>query len=237
MTMQVDNEAQAREWLLGELDLDAKAMDRLSLLVELLLDENGRQNLIAQGTIASVWRRHVVDSAQLLRIVPRGTMPAGAWLDLGTGAGFPGLAIAVIEPSRPITLVDSRRLRTDWLSRAAAALGLDNVSVIQSRVEDLPTSPFAVISARAFAPLDKLLRLSARFSTPDTLWLLPKGAKAAHEVSELPASWNHVFHVEQSLTDPHAGVIVGRLIGQDGGKTKSAQGRMRDVGESRGAKR
>ncbi len=215
----IDTEEQARDWLREVLDIDAAGMARLARLVDLLIDENGRQNLVARGTLPHVWQRHVVDSAQLLAVVPRGTMPQGAWLDLGTGAGFPGLAIAAIEPDRPVTLVDSRRLRTEWLARAAADLGLTNVTVVLSRVEDLPTRQYAVISARAFAPLDKLLQLSARFSTPEALWLLPKGAKAAHEVRELSGSWNHLFHVEQSLTDPQAGVIVGRLVGQDRGKS------------------
>lgn len=228
----IETEEQAQDWLRDVLGVDAAGMARLARLVELLIDENGRQNLVARGTLPHVWQRHVLDSAQLLASVPRGTMAQGPWLDLGTGAGFPGLAIAALEPDRPVTLVDSRRLRTDWLSRAATDLGLTNVTVVLSRVEDLPTRHYAVISARAFAPLDKLLHLSARFSTPETLWLLPKGAKAAHEVQELPASWNHLFHVEQSLTDPQAGVIVGRLAGQDGAKSKSASAKRhaRDLG-------
>lgn len=233
----IANEGEAQAWLRDVLGVDAAAMERLARLATLLAEENERQNLVAKGTLPHVWQRHVVDSAQLLGIVPRGTMPQGAWLDLGTGAGFPGLAIAALEPARAVTLVDSRRLRTEWLARAASQLGLQNVTVVLSRVEDLPTQLYSVISARAFAPLDKLLHLSARFSTPETLWLLPKGAKAAHEVEELPASWNHMFHVEQSLTDPQAGVIVGTLVGQDRAKTKSSMRHTRDLGEVRGAKR
>lgn len=204
-------ETEARDWLRNELGVDGEGMERLSRLVDLLLDENERQNLVARGTLPHVWLRHIVDSAQLLH-VSRETLPAGSWLDLGTGAGFPGLAIAALQPDRPVTLVDSRRLRTEWLRRATDALGLTNVTVVLSRVEDLPTNSYSVISARAFAPLDKLVTLSARFSTPDTLWLLPKGAGAPHELQMLPESWNHMFHVEQSLTDAAAGIIVGRLV-------------------------
>lgn len=211
--MMIQTESEAQAWLREDLGVDDAGMDRLAQLVALLLEENARQNLVARGTLPHVWQRHIVDSAQLLSAVPRGTMPVGPWLDLGTGAGFPGLVIAAIAPEQPVTLADSRRLRTDWLMRAAAHLGLSNVEVILSRVEDLPTRHYAVLSARAFAPLDKLLTLSARFSTPDTLWLLPKGAKARHELLALSDSWNHLFHVEQSLTDPQAGLIVGRLTG------------------------
>lgn len=205
-------EEEAKTWLREVVGADAEAMERLELLTRLLVAENDRQNLVSRGTLDSVWSRHVVDSAQLLA-VPRETLPAGDWLDLGTGAGFPGLVIAVLQPGRSVTMVDSRRLRTDWLARAADALELANTRVVLSKVEDLPDAKFGVISARAFAPLEKLLRISDRFSTPDTLWLLPKGAKARHEVDMLPKNWRHTFHVEQSLTDSAAGVIAGRVLG------------------------
>lgn len=222
MTIVTEDEAQV--WLREVLGVDDAGMERLVQLVALLLDENGRQNLVARGTLPHVWVRHIVDSAQLLH-VSRETLPLGEWLDLGTGAGFPGLAVAALQPDRPVTLVDSRRLRTEWLQRAASALGLHNVRVVLSRVEDLPSDPHAVISARAFAPLDKLVTLSARFSTPDTVWLLPKGAGAAQELQMLPESWNHVFHVEQSLTDANAGVICGRLLGGNPPRTSKAKGK------------
>lgn len=208
----IESEEQARAWLHESLAADADAVARLARLVDLLADENERQNLVAKGTLTFVWQRHIIDSAQLLH-VPRETIPDGLWLDLGTGAGFPGLVIAALQPQRAVRLVDSRRLRTEWLQRAAAALGLANVEVVLSRVEDLPVTTASVISARAFAPLDRLLALSARFSTADTLWLLPKGAKAQHELDTLGREWTHLFHVEQSLTDSHAGIITGRLLG------------------------
>ena len=213
MSATIDSEAAAQAWLTEQLGADAVAMERLAHLVAMLVEENERQNLVSRGSLASVWQRHIVDSAQLLH-VSRGTLPdaRGSWLDLGTGAGFPGLVIAALQPERPVTLVDSRRLRTEWLSRAAAALGLDAVQVMLARVEDLPSRDYAVISARAFAPLARLLALSARFSTPQTLWLLPKGAKARHELDELGETWRHTFHVEQSLTDSAAGVLVGHVL-------------------------
>jgi len=206
----IDSEESARAWLV-DAGVDAAAMDRLDRLVAMLVDENERQNLVSKSSLAQVWQRHIADSAQLLD-VSRGTMNSGPWLDLGTGAGFPGLVIAALQPEREIALVDSRRLRTEWLSRAAIQLGLDRVNVVLARVEDLPPHTFSVISARAFAPLEKLLSLSVRFSTPQTLWLLPKGAKARHELDELDNGWRHTFHVEQSLTDAQGGVLVGKVL-------------------------
>lgn len=210
--MTVSTEAEAIAWLHETLTIDATAMARMERIVALLIDENARQNLVARGTLPHVWQRHIVDSAQLLH-VSRETLPQGRWIDLGTGAGFPGLVIAALQPERPVTLVDSRRLRIEWLGRAVEALDLDNVTLELAQVETLQSAPCAVISARAFAPLEKLLKISARFSTPDTLWLLPKGAGAQHELDMLSESWHHAFHVEQSLTDPAAGIITGRLLG------------------------
>lgn len=206
----ISDEAGARDWLRELPDCDEAAMARLEHLVALLAEENQRQNLVSAASLAEVWRRHIADSAQLLTRVPRGTSP---WLDLGTGAGFPGLVIAALRPECEILLVESRKRRIEWLDRAARELGLNGVEVCGARLEDVPTRSVSVISARAFAPLVRLLDLSARFSTSDTIWLLPKGRSAQQEL-EMLQGWNHMFHVEQSLTDQNAGMIVGTMIGR-----------------------
>lgn len=194
---------------------DAAAMERLDCLVALLGEENVRQNLVSKVSFAEVWRRHIADSAQLLRYVPRGT-PSGAWLDLGTGAGFPGLVISALRPEWDVRLVESRKRRVEWLGRVCNELGLQKCSIIGQRLEDVDSFPAGVISARAFAPMVKLLALSQRFSTVATLWLLPKGRSAAHELSQLPPRLGALFHVEQSLTDPDSGIIVGSGVGRRG---------------------
>jgi 16S rRNA (guanine527-N7)-methyltransferase len=155
---------------------------------------------------AAIWLRHFADSAQLLNYVPRETSP---WLDLGTGAGFPGLIVAVMRPDAEVVLVESRKKRVDWLLRAAAELGLTNCQVEGRRLEHVETFEAATISARAFAPLSKLLALSARFSTQDTRWLLPKGRSAVQEVATLRGKVAGMFHVEPSLTDAEAGIVIG----------------------------
>lgn len=205
---------EARAWLRGLPEADSLALSRLERLVALLGEENLRQNLVSAASYAQVWLRHIADSAQLLSHVPRGT--SAPWLDLGTGAGFPGLVVAVLRPECAVTMVESRSRRIAWLQHLIDELGLDQARVFGGRVEVLPAEPFRVISARAFAPLDRLLDLSARFSTSDTLWLLPKGRSAQEEVNRL-TGWQQMFHVEQSLTDPEAGVIVGRVAGRVAG--------------------
>jgi 16S rRNA (guanine527-N7)-methyltransferase len=188
---------------------DPSAIDRLDRLVAMLREENECQNLVSAATLPDIWRRHVADSAQLLTFVPRGT--GGTWLDLGTGAGFPGLVIAALAPALDVCLVESRRKRVKWLEYVRSELKLEHCRVIGKRLELIESFPVRVISARAFAPLPQLLELSGRFSTAGTLWLLPKGQSAAQELAELPESTRRLFHVEKSRTHSEAGIIVGRL--------------------------
>lgn len=192
---------------------DEAALERLERLTAMLSAENEQQNLVASGTLCEMWHRHIADSAQLLAFVPRGT--EAPWLDLGTGAGFPGLVIAALRPDWEVYLVESRRKRVEWLERARSALGLERCRVLGSRLEHVESFPARVISARAFAPLPQLFDLSQRFSTERTMWLLPKGRSAAQELSELPESRRRLFHVEQSRTNPEAGIIVGHLVPPD----------------------
>lgn len=206
------SEEAARAWLADDLNLDPDTWAKLELFVARLIEENTRQNLVSRASLEHVWQRHICDSAQLLRYVPRETVQT--WLDLGTGAGFPGLVIAVLSPSIRVTMVESRGRRIEWLKRVVDELKLTNAAVVGVQLERVETFHADVISARAFAPLATLLSLTARFSTQSTLWVLPKGRSAAQELSELQG-WQHSFHVEQSLTDPDAGIVVGSLAGPE----------------------
>ncbi|WP_414690748.1 16S rRNA (guanine(527)-N(7))-methyltransferase RsmG [Novosphingobium sp. UBA6272] len=209
------DEAAARDWFRSLPEWSDAVQSRLDGLTALLAAENEVQNLVSESSLQALWVRHYADSAQLLAHVPRET--GSPWLDLGSGAGFPGLVIAILRPECEVVMVESRARRINWLQRVCDSLGLTNAKVASMRVEALETRQFRAISARAFAPLPKLLDLSARFSTSDTVWLLPKGRSARQELLELKG-WNHLFHVEQSLTDADSGVIVGTLEGRKGKK-------------------
>ena len=188
---------------------DAAGMLCLEALSAELINENQRQNLISRPSEAQMWVRHIADSAQLLRFVPRET-PSRLWLDLGTGAGFPGLVIAALRPEWKIVLVESRARRVEWLEHMVRELDLGNCRVEGRRLELVEPFKASVISARAFAPLEKLLSLSAPFSTKATTYLLPKGRSAAQELQAMPRKIRGMFHVEQSLTDEEAGIIVSK---------------------------
>jgi len=211
----IADETEARAFVAGLCD-DA-AMERLEQFCALLTSENERQNLIARATVTELWRRHIADSAQLLPLVPRET---GPWLDLGTGAGFPGLVIAMMQPDRDVRLVESRKRRVEWLQSVIEALDLQRCAALGARLEQIPSFSASVISGRAFAPLPRLLTLSARFSTSDTIWLLPQGRSAKQELEELPVSRRKMFHVKQSLTDPESGILVS-----DPARTATAKAR------------
>lgn len=204
----IRSEEEAQGWLRALPDWNAQAEANLATFISLLTRENARQNLVATSSLDQVWQRHIADSAQLLTRVPRGTDLS--WLDLGTGAGFPGLIISILRPDIHVTMVESRKRRIDWLQQVCAHLEL-NAEVQGMRIEHMPERPFSVISARAFAPLPQLIERASRFSTAATIWLLPKGRSAAQEVGEL-RGWEHGFHVESSLTDSEAGIIVGTLV-------------------------
>ena len=201
----ISTEDEARAFSAGL--CNAAAMARMDTFIGLLEAENRQQNLISTASLESVWQRHIADSLQLLTHVPRET---GAWIDLGSGAGMPGLVLAIARPDLTFHLVESRKKRVVWLEGVAQHFGLSNCHVHGSRLESVQTAPMGVICARAFAPLEKLLTLSARFSTPQTTWLLPKGRSAAQELSEQPESIRAMFHVEQSRTDPEAGIVIGQ---------------------------
>jgi 16S rRNA (guanine527-N7)-methyltransferase len=195
------NEIEAR----AALDVPRETLERLEAFVALLQSENGRQNLVSRSSLDQLWQRHILDSAQLARFAPP---DADIWLDLGSGAGFPGLLIPLFHPAS-VVLVESRRLRVDFLRAAASVLGVGaRVEIVGARLETVPARPVEVISARAFAPLPKLLALAERFSRPETVWILPKGRNAKSELDAARSSWQGDFRLEPSLTDADAAIIV-----------------------------
>lgn len=197
-------EEEAKAWL-AALGVSRETLLRLEAYRDLVVGETARHNLVSASSIPHFWARHIVDSAQLLPLAH--AAPSGPWLDLGSGAGMPGLVIAMLDP-RPVVLVEERRLRANFLERVKASLGLDHVSVIGQRIERVAPFGAAVISARAFAPLEKLLGLAQAFAQKNTLWLLPKGRTAAEELAKTRGAWQGVFHVEPSVTSDDASIIV-----------------------------
>lgn len=225
-------EAEATEWLSQRGWWQSASGDRLRLLAEMVRAENDRQNLVARSTLDAMWARHIVDSAQLVSLAGQHMANPTCWLDIGSGAGFPGLVVACLA-DWPTTLVEPRPLRTAFLAKAAEALDLGHVTVVTGRVERLVSQPYDIISARAFAALPTILRSAHHLAAKDTLWLLPKGRQAEKELATAEVEWQGVFHVEQSVTDPAGKVILASSVAPrncNTGRNRAVEGRKRQKG-------
>lgn len=214
------DEGEARAWVEGRFDVPRGTMAALDSFAALLREESIRHNLVSKASLDHLWLRHIADSAQLLLFAPS---PDSSWVDLGSGAGFPGLIVAALRGG-PVTLVEERRLRVEFLRRAAEALGV-TVEILGSRVERVPARPFDVISARAVAPLAKLLDLGTGLSTTNSVWLLPKGRNAQSELEALDPSWQGDFRLEPSVTDTDARIVVATGVRKAAGRRRRGQGR------------
>jgi len=200
------NELEARAWLVSR-NVPRETLLLIERFVAMVIEESGRQNLVAASTHDHMWVRHVVDSAQLHDIAP-----PGDWIDLGTGAGFPGMIIALLS-TRSVTLVEPRARRAGFLQNCVKRLDLmSRVCVLPCRAEQVPAAAFSVISARAVAALPALFAFADHLASPDTIWLLPKGRSAAEELAQVRASWQGDFTLVDSVTDPGAAIIVASNV-------------------------
>jgi 16S rRNA (guanine527-N7)-methyltransferase len=184
-------------------DVSRETFERIEAYAALLREESVRQNLVSASTLDYLWARHILDSAQLVRFEPR----AGAsWVDIGSGAGLPGIVIACLVEG-PVTLIEPRRLRAEFLHRVCESLGL-RVSVFVGKAERAQ-GEYDVITARAVSNLAQVLKISAHLSTGKSRWVLPKGRSAERELVEAQQAWQGAFHVEQSATDSDSRILIG----------------------------
>ncbi|HYU96376.1 MAG TPA: 16S rRNA (guanine(527)-N(7))-methyltransferase RsmG [Sphingomicrobium sp.] len=179
-----------------------ETFERLEAYAAMLREESGRQNLVSASTLDQLWDRHILDSAQLVRFEPH---RGASWADIGSGAGLPGIVIACLVEG-PVTLIEPRRLRAEFLHKVAESLTLD-AWIVSSKAERV-AGAYDVITARAVASLGALLRISQHLSTGKTVWALPKGRSAQSELVEAQRAWQGAFHVEQSVTDPESSIVV-----------------------------
>jgi 16S rRNA (guanine527-N7)-methyltransferase len=203
------SETAARAWLRDRFGVSRETM--LARYVALLVDEAARQNLVSASTLEQIWSRHIVDSAQLIPLAVDAT--DGPWLDIGSGAGLPGLVIALVD-ARPVILVEPRGLRVAFLERAIEALGVgDRVTIFHGKVETVRlATPAAIVTARAVMELGKLFAAAAPCTDSSTVWVLPKGRNAQSEVDAARRTWQGVFHVEPSITSPDSGIVIARKV-------------------------
>jgi 16S rRNA (guanine527-N7)-methyltransferase len=192
-------------------DVSRETWERLDRFVALLLSAQQTMNLIAASTVSQIWTRHVADSLQLLALAP----DARRWIDLGAGAGFPGLVIASAladTTGATVHLVDSTRKKAVFLAETAAALNLP-VTVHPERIEDFAKANrvlFDVVTARAVAPLSKLLGYASPLLKRGTVGLFPKGQDVEAELTEASKYWTIEADLISSKTDPRGRIVVVR---------------------------
>lgn len=200
-------EDEARAWLRAHFDVPRETWEQLDAYVAMLLEEMGHQNLIAESTREHVWTRHIVDSAQLLMLVPPAA-PGAIWIDLGSGAGLPGMVVALLSGYR-VTMIEMRRKRAEFLAHVVETLGLANASVFCGKVEQARLDgPATVISARAYAPMEKLIASAAHLAEFSTVWVLPKGQNYKNELDIARTLWQSEARVEGSLTASDSAILV-----------------------------
>lgn len=180
--------------------------DRLRQFADLLLRWNGTLNLIAARDAGVIWDRHIVDSLQLVPLMPAGIDRA---VDLGTGGGFPGLILAIATGIR-FDLIESDQRKASFLRTAVLATGAP-ATVHCSRIEDAIVPPAALVTARALAPLPRLLPMAARFLTADGVCLFLKGGKAEEELTAAATDWTMTIDRFPSKTGSDG--VVLRLSG------------------------
>ena len=191
------------------LTVSRETLQRLKDYVEILTAEAKRQNLIAPSTIPSLWARHVLDSAQLVRFSPS---EQASWVDIGSGGGMPGIILAILLRGQ-ITLIEPRRLRAEFLLSAVNQLGLSGRVHVECAKSERVTGTFDVITGRAVASLDEFLGISHHLSKNETIWVLPKGRNAQSELAQARLNWHCDARVEQSSTDPESQILVLTKVG------------------------
>jgi len=181
--------------------------DRLAAYLELLGHWQRRINLVAASTLADPWRRHILDSGQLVRLAPPA---ARVWADLGSGAGLPGLVLSILGAPE-MHLVESDQRKAVFL-REAARITAAPVTVHATRIETAALPALDVVTARALAPLDRLLSLAAPHLGTDVTAIFPKGRQAQRELTEARAHWHMTAEIVPSLSDPQASILVLRGV-------------------------
>jgi 16S rRNA (guanine527-N7)-methyltransferase len=186
-----------------------ETLAHLESYVALLREWNAQHNLVSTSSLADVWRRHVWDCAQLARYVPA---QARSLVDLGAGAGLPGLILAeLLRHKVQVTLLEATGKKARFLEAASSAMALD-VSVLNLRIEDAPPMKFDVITARAMAPLPKLLSYAQKFVGKTSVCLFPKGQNVEAELTKAHKSWKVRVLKHPSLSDPSGTVLEIREL-------------------------
>ncbi len=218
MLVDGDPEQFSSDDLAAALDLPPETMHRLRALDEILCEEIQRHNLIARSTLPSRWFRHFLDCAQLQRVLPQNVHHL---VDIGSGAGFPGLVLASMPglENTTVTLVESVGKKAAFLRTAATHMGLTNINVENTRLEAHSLAPApTVLTARAVASLDRLCGYAAPYLADGGLCIFPKGARVDEELTEAREHWHMDVEQVPSMTSGDSSILLIRRLRSRKGK-------------------
>lgn len=185
-------------------NVSRETLDRFKEYVALLLKWNAKINLIGSMTEADIWSRHIEDSLQLVPLIP---VEAKTMVDFGSGAGLPGLIIAIACPSLSITVVEQDQRKAAFLNEAKRILRLSHVTVEEMDIAHIDAR-FDVITARALSQLNKLLAWAKPCINVSSVCLFPKGANFQMEMDEAKAHWRFDSAVTRSQTNPDSAILA-----------------------------
>ncbi|SIT88119.1 16S rRNA m(7)G-527 methyltransferase [Yoonia rosea] len=198
--------------VIAGVDVSRETILDLEAFAALTAKWTAKINLIARGTVDSIWDRHIVDSVQLYKFAPKSFEK---WVDIGSGGGFPGIVMAIVakekHPQAQFVLIESDQRKATFLRTAARELNLP-VQVIAERIETAPVQNADVVSARALTALSGLLSLTQRHLNQDGLALFHKGRQSGQEVADAQKSWSFDLEENASITDPDARILAIRRI-------------------------
>jgi 16S rRNA (guanine527-N7)-methyltransferase len=208
-----------RELFLDEMreiriDVSRETRDRLEAMVLTLGRWQKTINLVGKATLEDIWTRHILDSAQLVPLIPK---EAKSLADLGSGGGFPGLVLAAMRPDLDVLLIDSDARKGAYLGEAARRMGLEKQpKVVIGRIETVPPAAADVITARALAPLGQLLAWAAPHRSTNAICLFHKGKGWRGELTEAMKDWDIESKPFSSVTDRDAVLLrIGSYRAKD----------------------
>ncbi|HCP82178.1 MAG TPA: 16S rRNA (guanine(527)-N(7))-methyltransferase RsmG [Octadecabacter sp.] len=195
--------------LVGGRSVSRETFQKLEQLSALIIKWTKSINLISPNSVAEIWDRHIVDSAQIYEIAPSNW---SNWVDLGSGGGLPALVIAILDQERrPITLVESDQRKCLFLNTAKRELDL-NLVVVNKRIESTELGSFDVMTARALAPLTDLLTYAVQYLSPEGVAILPKGARFNDELDQAAQDWQFDVTSHPSITNAESRILeVSRI--------------------------
>lgn len=195
--------------IMEKYSVSRETISKLKTYEALLHEWQQKFNLVSKASLEDAWNRHFLDSLQLLNFIPDDTK---LLYDFGSGAGFPGLVLATVlqekTPYLKIKLIESIKKKTLYLNAVVKQLGLHNVEVINSRIENIPVEKVDVITSRAMCSLDKLFQYASAFCSQKTKCIFPKGKKYQEELSVAEQHWNFDYKAVPSESSDDGMVLI-----------------------------